>query len=118
MRIYTIGVGSDGRNIRTPFGAFALGASELDEKTLAAVADTTGGAYFRARDTTGLVRIYQQIDALEPSEGDAATVRPLRALFHWPLAGALLAALVLTLPRALRAIGPKPVIQTGRMVGS
>lgn len=106
VRIYTIGVGSGGRSVQTPLGTVAIGASELDEETLAEVADTTGGAYFRARDTAGLVRVYQQIDALEPTAGESATVRPLRALFHWPLAGALLVALALTLPTALREVGP------------
>ncbi|HEX5067475.1 MAG TPA: VWA domain-containing protein [Myxococcota bacterium] len=90
VRIYTIGVGAESTIVQTPFGARVLsGAQDLDEETLSKVAELTGGLYFRARDTEGLVHVYQQIDQLEPTLGDAAVVRPTRALFHWPLAGAL-----------------------------
>lgn len=98
VRIYTIGVGADASVVRTPFGPRVVNsAQDLDEETLAKVAELTGGLYFRARDTEGLVRVYQQIDELEPTLGADAVVRPTRALFHWPLAGALaLSGLLLT----------------------
>ena len=38
---------------------------EIDEQTLAAIADKTGGRYFRATDATSLARIYDEIDRLE-----------------------------------------------------
>lgn len=104
VRIYTIGVGSGGRSVQTPLGPISLGGADLDEKTLAEIAETTGGAYFRARDTAGLVNVYRQIDALEPTAGDDATVRPMRALFHWPLGLALAIALGLILPPAVREL--------------
>ncbi len=95
VRIYTIGVGAGPSTLRTPLGALLTG-DDLDEKTLASIAKTTGGAYFRARDTQGLVDVYRQIDQLEATEGDAALVRPSRALFIWPLglAMALVALMV------------------------
>ena len=102
VRIYTIGVGADATVVRTPFGPRVVnGAQDLDEETLAKVAELTGGLYFRARDTEGLVRVYQQIDELEPTLGADAVVRPTRALFHWPLAGALTLSGVLLVCSAL-----------------
>ena len=102
VRIYTIGVGGDANVIQTPFGPRVMnGAADLDEATLAKVAELTGGLYFRARDTEGLMRVYQQIDQLEPTLGDDAVVRPTRALFYWPLAGALALTGLLVLWSAL-----------------
>ncbi|MCH2169540.1 VWA domain-containing protein [Myxococcota bacterium] len=90
VRIYTIGIGSGQRVVQTPFGPRRVGSdAELDEETLQRVAGLTQGAYFRARDTQGLLDVYRRIDALEPTEGEAATVRPTRSLFYWPLAAAL-----------------------------
>jgi Ca-activated chloride channel family protein len=102
VRIYTIGVGTDSSVVQTLLGRRVVnGAADLDEETLARVAELTGGLYFRARDTEGLVRVYQQIDALEPTPGADAVVRPTRALFYWPLAGALALCGLLVLCRAL-----------------
>ncbi|NRA03912.1 MAG: VWA domain-containing protein [Myxococcales bacterium] len=93
VRVYTIGIGADGPIVQTPFGVRRLGGNaDLDEETLRRIAGLTGGNYFRARDTQGLLDVYRQIDVLEPTEGEAATVRPTRSLFYWPLAGALLLA--------------------------
>ncbi len=93
--IYTIGVGADelilpglfGSN----FGARRVNPSaDLDENTLQQIAELTGGRYFRARDPAGLAQIYALLDELEPVAGAAQSVRPQRALFHWPLGAALL----------------------------
>jgi Ca-activated chloride channel family protein len=103
VKIYTIGIGSDRAVVNTPFGPRQVAASaDLDERTLSDIANHTGGLYFRARDTNALVEIYQRIDALEPSDGEAETVRPTRALFHWPLAGALATAGMLGLAGGIR----------------
>ena len=40
----------------------------LDEKTLQAIATTTGGTYFRATDTVTLKAIYTNIDKLEKTK--------------------------------------------------
>ena len=71
----------------------------MDEKTLTAIAEQTGGQYFRARNTKELEKIYQVLDQLEPVEKDQQYFRPREELFHWPLALALLLAAVISLSR-------------------
>ncbi len=101
VRIYTIGVGSDEQVVSTLFGRQMIpGAAELDEGTLRAVADETGGSYFRADDTESLLRVYAELDKLEPTEGATSTIRPVRELFFWPLGGALALCGLLGLGRA------------------
>ncbi len=41
---------------------------EIDEETLQAIADKTGGKYFRATDVNALADIYRQIDQLEKTK--------------------------------------------------
>ncbi len=86
LRIYTIGIGSE--SAMGPFGLAAGGG--LDEETLKAIARITGGRYFRARDTRQLAQIYQEIDKLEPVAAEKRVYRPVKELFFWPLAAALL----------------------------
>jgi Ca-activated chloride channel family protein len=93
LKIYTIGVGADEMLVREFFGMRRINPSaDLDEDVLKAIASGTGGRYFRARDTQELEEIYRLLDELEPVEGEARRFRPRRALFHWPLAGAVLCA--------------------------
>lgn len=89
IRIHAIGVGSEQRAsaFNVPFGARR---SELDETTLRAISDATGGQYFRARNQQELASIYNEIDRLEPTESDAEEFRPLSELFFWPLGMSLL----------------------------
>jgi Ca-activated chloride channel family protein len=99
LRIYTIGIGADGFIVQDLFGARRVNPSaELDEDTLTAIAEKTGGRYFRARDTTELMKIYTLLDALEPVSVEQETYRPIRELYHWPLAAALLITVILALP--------------------
>jgi Ca-activated chloride channel family protein len=106
IRIYTIGVGGHGGSMRMPFGLRGPArGSGLDERTLQRIADLTGGSYFRADDTRSLIAVYERIDALEPSEGDAEILRPSASFFHWPLAGALGLVGLLTLVHAGEAAG-------------
>ena len=96
VRIYTIGVGADEMVVDSFFGQRTLNPSkDLDEKTLKAVAEATGGQYFRARDTEQLETIYAVLDEIEPVEANPETFRPIKSLFHWPLAAALLIAFLL-----------------------
>lgn len=68
IKIYTIGVGSNGLvPYPTQFG-YSNVRFELDEKLLRKIADTTGGRYFRATDTDSLKEIYATIDKLEKTE--------------------------------------------------
>jgi Ca-activated chloride channel family protein len=95
MVIYTIGVGADKMTVRTLFGERQINPSaDLDEDTLTAIAETTGGRYFRARDTEELAKIYSILDELEPAESDEEGFRPVKELFYWPLAAAAVLALV------------------------
>ena len=91
MKIYTIGIGADEMIVRSIFGSRRVNPSaDLDEKTLHAIADKTGGRYFRARDTEQLDKIYDLLDELEPIEKDVQRFRPHTALYYWPLAIALI----------------------------
>ena len=93
LKIYTIGIGADEMIVRSIFGSRRVNPSaDLDEKTLRAIADKTGGRYFRARDTRELEQIYALLDELEPIEKDVQRFRPQAALYYWPLALALLIA--------------------------
>lgn len=101
LKIYTIGIGSDQMQVRGIFGVQTVNPSrDLDEKTLTAIADRTGGQYFRARDTEELAEIYAILDELEPVEKEAEAYRPRFALFHWPAGIALAMAGGLLLLRA------------------
>jgi Ca-activated chloride channel family protein len=110
IRIYTVGVGSDAMPMPGLLGALTRGlinpSSEMDEATLTAIAEQTGGRYFRARATRELVEIYELIDRLEPIAQDPAIYRPTVALFHWPLG---LAWCLLGLVVVLRAGRPRHV---------
>lgn len=107
VRVHTIGVGADAVGL---FGR-ARSGGDLDEATLQAIAQHTGGRYFRARDLGSLQSIYALLDELEPVAGDAQSFRPVAELYAWPLGAAFLiaAALLLaaTLPEGLRV--PKSI---------
>jgi len=100
LKIYTIGIGADEMVRESFFGKQRINPSQdLDEKTLTAIADKTGGQYFRARDTEELAEIYKILDELEPVEVDTQTLRPEKSLYMWPLAIALLLAMLIALIR-------------------
>lgn len=103
ITIYTIGVGADEMIVKNRFfGNRRINPSlELDEETLIAVAEKTGGRYFRARDTKEMEQIYKVIDQLEPVEDDYQSYRPIKALFYIPLSIALLISLLSILIRTL-----------------
>lgn len=96
LKIYTIGIGADEQIKSTWFGVRKVNPSaQLDEETLRAIADATGGRYFRARDTEEFEQIYQLLDELEPLNRDEQNLRPVTSLFYWPLAGALALAVLI-----------------------
>jgi Ca-activated chloride channel family protein len=87
LRVYTIGVGSNGGG---GFFGFGGGAGDLDEATLKGIAQATGGQYFRAGDADALQQVYARIDRMEPSTGSEQWYRPSDEWFFWPLGLALL----------------------------
>ena len=93
LKIYTIGIGAEAGS--SFFGMNIGGGSELDEATLTRIAEITGGRYYRARNTRQLAQIYSEIDRLEPIEVDDQVYRPVRSLFHWPLALASMLAVLI-----------------------
>jgi Ca-activated chloride channel family protein len=96
MVIYTVGIGADALTVRSLFGLRQINPSaDLDEATLTAVAQKTGGRYFRARDTEEFAQIYNILDQLEPAESEEEGFRPVAELFHWPLGAALAIAIAL-----------------------
>ena len=68
VKFYTIGAGGDGGNSSFFGFSFRRSGSPIDEPMLKYIAETTGGKYFRARDTNDLVRIYETINELEKTE--------------------------------------------------
>jgi Ca-activated chloride channel family protein len=111
VRIYTIGVGADEMIVNDLFfGPRKVNPSEeLDEETLTAIAEMTGGRYFRARDEQELREIYRLLDQLEPVEDEGEVYRPVKELYYWPLAVALG---IYLLAFALSAL--LPIINRGR----
>lgn len=100
LKIYTIGIGADEMLVRNFFGTHKVNPSQdLDEKTLTAIAEKTGGVYFRARNTEDLNKIYTLLDQLEPVEKDKQYFRPVQELYYWPLSLSLLLAAVIALAR-------------------
>ena len=102
ITIYSIGIGADVMVQNSLFGARRVNpSSELDEKSLQHLADATGGRYFRARASEDMSQIYQLLDNLEPVEQEQQQMRPLTALFYWPLGLALLISLMALLANSL-----------------
>ena len=72
IRVYTIGVGTEGfapYPFQTPFGIQYQDVEvKIDEKTLQDIAILTDGKYFRATNNNSLKEIYKDIDTLEKSK--------------------------------------------------
>ena len=98
VRVYTIAFGGEGG--RGLFGLMGGRGSNLDEGVLQHLAQTTGGQFFRARNSDELAGIYARIEALEPVEV-AATPQRLRIERYppWLAAGLLVLALAMALRR-------------------
>lgn len=95
VRVHTIAFGGEGALSLFGFRLPLPGArDEIDEATLRDIAARTGGHFFRARDTAGLAGIYAEIDRIEPIRFPGRAVRPRLERYPWPLAGALLCALL------------------------
>ncbi|MDN3651647.1 VWA domain-containing protein [Thalassotalea ponticola] len=95
VTVYTIGIGAEVMIERSLFGSRTVNPSrDLDEQLLKQIAEQTSGSYFRAKDGASMASIYQQLDQLEPISQEAQQMRPLTALYFYPLALACLLVLV------------------------
>lgn len=86
VRVYTIGVGTIGEapypfrmHNRTVYQNVEV---KIDEELLQQIAATTGGRYFRATDNKSLQRIYEEIDELEKSKIQVASIQRVSEEFH------------------------------------
>ena len=72
VRVYTIGVGTQGKApypFQTAFGVQYMDVDvEIDEPPLKQIAATTGGQNFRATDNASLKEIYSEIDKMEKTK--------------------------------------------------
>jgi Ca-activated chloride channel homolog len=96
VRIHTIAFGGYGAGLSI-FGIPIPRVSSdqlTDEAGLKRIAERTGGRAFVARDVDQLAGIYVEIDRLEPVKRPGQRLRPRIERYAWPLAGALLCALL------------------------
>lgn len=104
VKVYTIGVGTRGEApvpITDMFGrkGYRRQAVDIDEDTLTAIADKTGGRYYRADNAERFRSIYEEIDQLEKTEAEVQKFTQYEELFPWFLTagfGLLLLELVLS----------------------
>ena len=106
IRVYTIGVGTMGSApypavdiYGQPTGGTVMAKVEIDEKTLRAIAEQTGGKYFRATDNAKLKAIYDEINQLEKSKVEVTE----RISYHEEFVPWLLAAFAALLAELLLA---------------
>lgn len=98
IRVYTIGVGTNGQApypVQTPFGIQYQNIDvKIDEATLQQIAKSTDGKYFRATDNDKLAQIYAEIDQLEKSKIEVTEYKNrTEEFFPWLLAGLALVVL-------------------------
>jgi Ca-activated chloride channel family protein len=87
-RVYTIGAGTRGLAPfpqTDPFGnrVYVPTPVDIDEETLRAIAQTTGGRYYRATDLESLQGIYAEINDLEKSPYEGLQYLDYTELYPW-----------------------------------
>ncbi|GGY70173.1 hypothetical protein GCM10011613_13230 [Cellvibrio zantedeschiae] len=109
VRIYTIGFGADEMVVDNGFfGKRTVNPSaDLDETTMRAIADKTGGQYFRARNLEELSEIHQTLNHLEPIDSEEEKFRPVKSLFFYPLGLAFLLSLIWAFASLVRHLRPQ-----------
>jgi Ca-activated chloride channel homolog len=90
VKIYTVGVGVRGDApipVRDAAGntRLIMAKVDVDEKTLQAVADETGGKFYRATDTDSLQKIYEQINRFEKTAQTVQKFERTEELYPWAL---------------------------------
>jgi Ca-activated chloride channel homolog len=94
VKIYTVGVGVRGDApipVHDAVGntRLVMAKVDVDEKTLQAVAEETGGKFYRATDTDSLEKIYEQINQFEKSAQTVQKFERTEELYPWILIPAL-----------------------------
>lgn len=114
VRIHTIGMGADAMIQQGLFGPREINPSrDLDEDQLRAIAQLTGGRYFRARNLQDLQDVYRILDQIEPLELEGRSYRPVKELFVWPAGLAALTWLAVVMGSRRRSL-PAPVQRQGQ----
>jgi Ca-activated chloride channel homolog len=90
VKIYTIGVGVRGYApipVRDAAGNTQVirAKVDVDEKTLQAVAQETGGKFYRATDTDSLQKIYEEINRFEKTAQTVQKFERTEELYPWVL---------------------------------
>jgi Ca-activated chloride channel family protein len=90
VKVYTIGVGVRGKApvpIMDKAGNTHVIMADVgvDEKTLQAIANETGGQFYRATDTDSLKKIYEQINRYETSAQTVEKFEHVEELYRWTL---------------------------------
>lgn len=107
--VYTIGAGRDGLVPMPVFDdsgnkiGYRRAISDLDEGQLRAMADATGGKFFRAFDVDTAEKAFAAIDAAQKIEFQAKSYLLTTELFHW----CALPGVVLLFLGALLALPPQ-----------
>jgi len=115
ITIYTVGIGADSMIQKSLWGSQRVNPSgDLDEQSLSNIAEKTGGQYFRARDSQGMSEIYTLLDQLEPIEQEQQQMRPLSALYYWPLAFAALLCFAYLLSLHFSFLLPEKVLNKNK----
>lgn len=100
VRVYTIGVGTNGTAPYPIQGAFGKQyvnvAVEIDENVLRQIAQTAGGQYYRATSNSKLKEVYEEIDKLERTKLQVKEFSKNQEEYQ-PFALALLLCLVLSI---------------------
>ncbi len=98
VKVYVIGAGTRGKApvfVDTMFGRqVQYIEADIDEEAMTRIAETTGGAYFRAEDERALAEIYDQIDELERTEITTLSYMEYDERFTWFVVPALLLLLL------------------------
>ncbi len=88
IKVYTIGVGGE------RMGLLPMLSEGVDVEGLTAVAEATGGRFFRATSTQGLQQVYETIDELEPSTAEVSQLVEHLERFRWFLVPGMVLLLV------------------------
>ncbi len=99
IKVYCIGVGSNGMAPYPAvdfFGRKVLQQQQvsLDEAGLKAIAETTDGRYFNAKDVNSLQSVYAEIDKLEKTEVEGRLYTSYREIFSYSLLSGLSCLLI------------------------